>query len=318
MRVFDFGVPSAACSAGNVIGRIFPGNGSPITFVSNASFQGGTPITPFNPPLGDVVSCPGPDPRCSTNGVVPAAEASYYAYTIQPADETGEVEITDGTPCPFAFNNPDGAHRVAYFFLTGTGASHSASGSDLPFQVCSGDAIEILHPNIACSHTCTISGGSVTFMGTVTNAGDAGLFNVTVSNLVNGSFVLVTNVASLDAGQSFGFAGNYFPGGPCRQTTNSVVVSATDELGLTVTNSSVCSASCPQATSVLLSNASVAGDSFSFSFATENNRRYTIEFTDSLAAINWQILTSFTADGSLAKVSFNRTNTARFYRVNVQ
>jgi len=243
IQVLNFGVPSVGCSASNVVGRVLPATSVPgptsIVFVTNAFFQGGTAITPFNPPLGDVINCPGPDPRCSTNGVV----SGFYVYTIQPGDVTGEV--TNAVTCPFPFNNPAGAHRVVYFFVTGNGVSHASGAGELTFSACNNDVLDILTPRISCTKSCTNGvgqNGAITFGGSVLNTGDATLFNVSVSNFVNGSLVLITNIATLNPGQAVGFNGSYVPNNPCAPTTDIIFVRGTDELGLTVSNQ--CSATC--------------------------------------------------------------------------
>jgi len=59
------------------------------------------------------------------------------------------------------------------------------------------------------------------------------------------------------------------------------------------------------------------GADMSFSIATEANRAYVVQYTTSLYPPNWQILTNFTGDGTLATVTDRTTGGAqRFYRVN--
>jgi len=239
IQVLNFGVPSVGCSASAVLGRVLPGAGSPLVFCTNASFTGGTAANPFNPPLGDVINCPGPDPRCSTNSVA----SGFYVYTILAGDVTGEV--TNAQTCPFPFNNPGNPHRVVYFFVTGTGVDHASPAGELTFSACNNDVLDILTPRIQCTKNCTNGvgqNGAITFGGSVMNTGDATLFNVSVSNSVNGGLTLVTNIASLAPGQSVGFNGSYVPNNPCVPTTDTILVRGTDELGLTVTSS--CTATC--------------------------------------------------------------------------
>jgi len=236
ITVQNFGVPQGGCTASDVVGRIFPGNGAPIFFVTNALFQGSTPT---NPPggMGDVINCPGPDPRCLPGPM------NGYPYTIQPGDETGEVLNPIG--CPFIQSNPGGAHRVVYFFVVGSGVDHASGAGELTFSACNSDAIEILNPCISCTKFCTNGigeNGAITFGGSVINCGNTRLFNVSVSNFVNGGFQLVTNISVLETNQAVTFSGSYVPVDPCRPATDTIFVRGTDELGLTVTNS--CTQTC--------------------------------------------------------------------------
>ncbi|HEY6169702.1 MAG TPA: hypothetical protein VI454_16810, partial [Verrucomicrobiae bacterium] len=70
---------------------------------------------------------------------------------------------------------------------------------------------------------------------------------------------------------------------------------------------------------VLIINPARVGNDFTFSFATQSNRTYTVKFTDSLNPASWQTLTNFTGDGTVASVTNqNVTATERCYRVTTQ
>ncbi len=67
---------------------------------------------------------------------------------------------------------------------------------------------------------------------------------------------------------------------------------------------------------IRLLNPSRDAENFSFSFTTEANRAYTVEFTPTLAPVNWQTLTNITGTGSPVLVTDPVTNNVqRFYRV---
>ncbi len=68
--------------------------------------------------------------------------------------------------------------------------------------------------------------------------------------------------------------------------------------------------------SLVILNPSMTGTDISFTIATEANRAYSVQYTTSLYPMNWQILSNFTGDGTLATVTDRTTSGAqRFYRV---
>ena len=118
-------------------------------------------------------------------------------------------------------------------------------GSGLTASGCGNVAVEILTPGIACVKNCANAigqNGQITFSGYVTNTGDTALFNVSVSNLVNGTLTLLTNISTLNVGARVNFGGSYTPANPCVPTSDTIFVRGTDIANLTVT--SQCSATC--------------------------------------------------------------------------
>ena len=91
---------------------------------------------------------------------------------------------------------------------------------------------------------------------------------------------------------------------------------ATDNRGAT-TSSSVVTISVVNNTpvAVTLLNPAVSGSDFSFSFATQTGLGYTVQFTDSLNPIGWNVLTNFTGNGSTATVTHTDIAAQRMYRV---
>jgi hypothetical protein len=70
---------------------------------------------------------------------------------------------------------------------------------------------------------------------------------------------------------------------------------------------------------VLLGDPSWNNGVFSFSFATEANRTYTVEYTDSLSPASWQVLTNFTGGGVPVLISDSPVNAGgRSYHVIAQ
>jgi len=70
---------------------------------------------------------------------------------------------------------------------------------------------------------------------------------------------------------------------------------------------------------LVILNPSRTGTDISFTIATEANRAYSVQYTTSLYPANWQTLTNFTGDGTLATVTDQTTSGAqRFYRVEAQ
>jgi hypothetical protein len=61
------------------------------------------------------------------------------------------------------------------------------------------------------------------------------------------------------------------------------------------------------------------GNNFLLSIQTEPGKTYTVQYVDSLSALNWQNLPSITGDGTVKTVTNSAPNvTQRFYRLNEQ
>ena len=55
------------------------------------------------------------------------------------------------------------------------------------------------------------------------------------------------------------------------------------------------------------------GTNFVFSFQTEPGKTYTVQYVDSLSALNWQNLPGITGDGTVKKVTNSAPNVAQQY-----
>jgi hypothetical protein len=94
---------------------------------------------------------------------------------------------------------------------------------------------------------------------------------------------------------------------------------AADNFGATAISSPVLiSVTNASATPVVILNPSINDGAFHFSFATQSGPNYTVQFTDSLEPVNWQVITNFIGDGTMFGVTNSTTTTERFYRVGVQ
>jgi hypothetical protein len=59
-----------------------------------------------------------------------------------------------------------------------------------------------------------------------------------------------------------------------------------------------------------------ANFTFTFSFQTQTNQGYTVEYTDDLRSMNWQFHHTMTGDGTVMPCLIPMTNsTPRFFRV---
>jgi hypothetical protein len=218
-------VPAGQCQGSNITARIrFPDN----TFLDYA-----TNLT-LNP--GAAITCPNAaDPRC-----LPGP----YRYIVR-AQDLGKQTVETNLP-NVDCRSPSSATSV-YGVGTASGTDHTGPGTlESTFSDCRNIPITIFQPAIVCTKTC-VNGvgqnGTITFSGSVSNSGvGTPLAPVSVSNLVNGVLVLVTNITQLDPGAVVTFGGSYVPANPCVPTTDTIFVRGTDPLGSNVT--SQCSATC--------------------------------------------------------------------------
>jgi len=68
-----------------------------------------------------------------------------------------------------------------------------------------------------------------------------------------------------------------------------------------------------------LLNSTMQSGVFTFSFSTETNHTYAVEWTDALDPAFWQALTNFPGDGTMATITDGPAGAgARFYRVKAQ
>ena len=218
-------VPAGQCQGSNITARLrFPDN----TFIDYA-----TNLT-LNPGAG--ITCPNAaDPRC-----LPGP----YRYIVR-AQDLGKQTVE--TNLPNVDCRSPSSPTAVYGVGTASGVDHTGPGSlESTFSDCRNIPITIFQPGIVCTKSCNNAvgqNGIITFSGSVSNSGIATpLVNVTVSNLVNGILVLVTNITQLDPGQVVTFGGSYTPANPCVPTTDTIFVRGTDQLGSNVV--SQCSATC--------------------------------------------------------------------------
>jgi hypothetical protein len=222
----QLGVPGTACQASNVNAFIKFPDGTVVQFLSGATvFQ------------GDTITCPG-DPRC--------INTNLYHYTVRAQDIGANFTLSVPSPLNGVTNTCSSATapNEVGVVLNAVGISLTDPAGKT-YSSCNNLGATVLIPGIACTKSC-VNGigqnGSITFSGSVTNNGNTRLLNVSVSNLVNGASSLVTNISSLNPGQSVSFAGSYVPANVCAPVTDIITVRGTDDLGSNVT--STCSATC--------------------------------------------------------------------------
>jgi len=103
-------------------------------------------------------------------------------------------------------------------------------------------------------------------------------------------------------------AGNYIL--TAKATDNLGAATVSTPVAISVTNS-------PPA-AVVIQNPAVSDGAVRFSFATQAGPNYSVQFTDSLARVNWQEVTNFIGAGATVSVTNTTTSAERFYRVAAQ
>ena len=90
--------------------------------------------------------------------------------------------------------------------------------------------------------------------------------------------------------------------------------------GIAVSNRFVtaCSITCATIPTVTLFGSANVGGEFQFSFPTQPNHTYTVQFTDSLTTPNWQDGPVVQGDGTIVTISDEITTARKFYRVLIQ
>jgi hypothetical protein len=184
---------------------------------------------------------------------------------------------------------------------------------------CPGISSPQLDIDVACPEPPPLLGQPLVYSGTVSNAGDIVLVDVFVTDNQVG---FITEIFALAPGETEEFVGAYLPVNCC---SNVVTVTATafDACsGIDVSNvvSAPCTVTCPtnQPQLLMLTNPAVKGQQFQFSFATEQCKDYTVQYTDVLVPPNWQPLTNFIGCGSIVTIFDTTTSSQKFYRVLVQ
>jgi hypothetical protein len=161
-------------------------------------------------------------------------------------------------------------------------------------------------------------GDLVFFTGVVSNTGNATLGNVTVIDDQAGD---VLDNLVLAPGEAVPYLGMFVTTN-CGPNIASGVTAIGNDIctGVVVSNRFVtsCPIVCPTVASVTLFGMKVVGTNFVFSFVTEQNHNYTVQYTDSLTPVNWQTLMVVPGDGNTATISDPLTIGARFYRVLIQ
>jgi hypothetical protein len=180
----------------------------------------------------------------------------------------------------------------------------------------------ITTPRISVTRDCPPSpatvGDLLFFSGTVSNSGNATLNNVTVVDDQAG--VVMDNIA-LAPGESVPFLGMFIATNCGPNTASAVAATASDVCtGIVVSNRFVasCSIICTTPQPLVIYGEAWSGGHFVFSFDTESNQTYTVQFTDALLPLNWQTITNVLGTGGTVTIPDSGTNAQRFYRVMIQ
>src|SRR5436190_11318977 len=228
--------PDQSCAATNVDAFLKTADGTVVQFLSHACIAGN----------GGSIICPG-DPAC--------INTSQLKYTVMATDVGKSFSLAEPNGLPnsgsnICFVSPSSRRVGAVLNAVGISVGPTAVNT---YSSCNNITASVITPGIACTKFCTNNAGgdgTIFFSGTVsntgTNTGSEQLRNITVSNLVNGVLTLVTNIPTLDAGQSASFGGSYSNPNFCAPISDTIFVSGIDlaTVSYTRTNSSSCSATC--------------------------------------------------------------------------
>jgi len=294
-----------------------------------------TAICPINPNPKLVVT-----KQCPASPVAPG-DLLVYTGTVSNAGgiTITNIVVVDDRPAP---NTPvvniasltpgqsigfSGSYRAPYDCCGPCVDTVTATGKD----TCTGSNVtatatvacpRISTPRISVTRDCppgpVNQGDLVFFTGTVSNPGNATLGNVTVIDDQAGD---VLDNLVLAPGETVPYMGMYIPTSCGPALASGVTATGSDICtGVVVSNRFVtsCGILCPQAGPVTLFGAKVVGANFVFSFETQPNQNYAVQFTDSLSPVNWLPLTPVPGDGNVATIIDPITNATRFYRVQVQ
>jgi hypothetical protein len=172
---------------------------------------------------------------------------------------------------------------AAYHQAIGTALAVGGGGDEV-FSVCGTTATRVFHPCLTVEKQCSNGVGElgdILFSGIISNcSGDATLFNLSVSNIVEGASVLLTNVAVLSPGQKVLVNGVSMGAAGCEPVTDTLLARAFDVFGAAVisSDSATCSnivSPCIQVTK-LCDNAA-PGQAIPFSGTVTNCGNVTLE-----------------------------------------
>ena len=93
---------------------------------------------------------------------------------------------------------------------------------------------------------------------------------------------------------------------------------ATDNQGAATVSSPVAISVTNAPAAVVIQNPGISEGVLHFSFPTQAGLNYTVQFTDSLDPVNWQVVTNFTGVEATVSVTNTTGSAERFYRVGLQ
>ena len=276
-------------------------------------------------------------------------------YVVNAADIGKTLQLGSPTVIPRKYaqngNNPStypGLTDQIHFFSAAEGDGYNGPFNSGNFGSSSGLAYGegqvffiVVHPGLTvtkvCDTNCFAYGAPISYHGSICNTGNVTLANITITDTPGSpvssqspiTFAATTSsgrpfnpVTGLTNGECITYFGSYQPDANfslCGLLNDTIVASGTATTVFQsptywATNSATCSVVCPPPMVAIL-NSALVETNFTFSFPTETNWTYNVEWTDSLPPTNWDTLTSFSGTGTNATITEPATNVQRFYRV---
>jgi hypothetical protein len=300
-------------------------NGSNVTATASTTCQ----IIPV-PRLSLTKICPpnpvGPGELLIYSGIVSNSGTltitNIFVVNDRPAPETpvlGPITLAPGQ-----FTNFSGAYIAPYDCCGPCVDTLTARGKDF----CRGSNV-VATASAACARSSTPGitvtrdcppgpptlGDLVFVTGIVSNSGNATLVNV---RLVDDQAGVIMDSAALSPGQSVWYLGMFITTNCGLNIPAGITATANDAcFSKSVTNrfTTACNVQCPSNLPVVLLNPRMLDGNFLFTFETELNANYTIQFTPTLAPEVWQGIATIPGTGAPLTVSHAAGGAQGFYRV---
>jgi hypothetical protein len=227
------------------------------------------------------------------------------------------LPVGDAYPFNGSYPAPTNTCSVTDTLFASANAGTVANGVQTTCPVATTPAITVTK---TCPANSVSLGQALMFSGVVSNAGNVTLTNIMVVNNQPTNNTPVLGPITLAAGATTNYNAAFTPANCGPSIASTVTVRGASACSGSVVSNTVittCEVTCPSPVPLIL-NPTHDGNTFAFSFQSQSNRLYTVQFTSSLSPTDWQVLTNFVADGSLAVVHDTMTGTQRFYRLFLQ
>jgi hypothetical protein len=248
---------------------------------------------------------------------------SVSSYTVNSNDLHKDLDISIAQKgASMSFGNGGGHAKEIDFIVAAVGQADNGDSPTTGLLF----TRQVVFPSIAITRNCptnaAAAGGAITFTGTITNTGDITLTSIAMANASAATVTIDTTTfrglqfpdptlgMALGTNDSVNYTATYQPADSV--IVNTVTVTAQDVTGYSVSNTTTASCVGQPAT---IFGARFQDAHFVFSFATEANRSYTVEYTDGLWPANWQTMTNMQGDGAVATMADRADHPQRFYRL---